>query len=200
MTTRAYCGIAPRTLNQRAPFACLRLGWVSNGIRMRVAKCWWLKWTASYICIMLKLRSPFFPWRPIRCHSWAQIGHCLISRLWQLSLEETLSFGTWDDQGSDPIISGISIVKYEFCCSRPIDCKPLHEDRGWAIKFAPNSDVITASVGRPDNMLKVSHTKSNFPLIEAPNKLFGGLCWHYRWPYVAVGCDRKLSFWMIQAK
>lgn len=84
--------------------------------------------------------------------------------------------------------------------SRPIDTKPIHEDGGLVVRFSPNNEYVFASCGRPDVTLKVFHAKSQVAQLEAPLKLFGGLCWHYRLPYVAAAHDRKLCFWKIHTK
>ncbi|XP_055904017.1 nucleoporin Nup37 [Eupeodes corollae] len=82
----------------------------------------------------------------------------------------------------------------------PADVKQIHEDGGRTVKFSPNSEVVYASIGRPDITLKVYTAKSTVPLIEASLKLFGGMSWHHRLPYVAAAYDRKLCFWKVQIK
>ncbi|XP_055390326.1 nucleoporin Nup37 [Condylostylus longicornis] len=83
---------------------------------------------------------------------------------------------------------------------RPADIKQIHEDGGRIVKISPNTDQVTASVGRPDITLKVLTAKSQIPLIESTLKLYGGLAWHSRLPYVAAAFDRKLCFWKVQTK
>lgn len=83
---------------------------------------------------------------------------------------------------------------------RPLETKSIHEDGGLCVRFSSNNENVTASVGRPDKMLKVMHLQSQVPQIEASLKLFGGLCWHYRLPYVSVATDRKLCFWKVSTK
>ncbi|XP_005178865.1 nucleoporin Nup37 [Musca domestica] len=84
-------------------------------------------------------------------------------------------------------------------CS-PSDVKQVHEDGGRCVRFAPNTEMVTASIGRPDITLKVFTAKSPVPLVEAGLKLYAGLCWHHRLPYVAAAYDRKLGFWKVQFK
>lgn len=76
----------------------------------------------------------------------------------------------------------------------------LHEDGGLAIKYSPNAERIVASIGRPDVTLTVSHLKSDLPLLVAQLKLFGGLSWHSRFPYVCCADDSKLCFWKVLVK
>ncbi|KAG4066524.1 hypothetical protein HA402_007160 [Bradysia odoriphaga] len=83
---------------------------------------------------------------------------------------------------------------------RSLETKSIHEDGGLCVRFSSNNENVTASVGRPDLTLKVMHLQSQIPQIEAQLKLFGGLCWHYRLPYVGVATDRKLCFWKVSTK
>lgn len=68
------------------------------------------------------------------------------------------------------------------------------------VRFCPQNEQILASLGRPSCTLKIVHAKSQIPQMEAAVKLFGGLDWHYRLPYVAAASDRKLEFWRIHTK
>lgn len=97
---------------------------------------------------------------------------------------------------------GTSRIFFTFL-SRAIETKTLHEDGGLAIKYAPNAQQIVASIGRPNVTLIVTHLKSDkneLPLLMGSLKLFGGLCWHSRLPYVCCADDNKLSFWKIFVK
>ncbi|KAH8267169.1 hypothetical protein KR026_001054 [Drosophila bipectinata] len=83
----------------------------------------------------------------------------------------------------------------------PADVKQVHEDGGRVVRFAPgSSEMVIASIGRPDLTLKVFAAKSTVPLIEASLKTFAGLAWHQRLPYVTAVSDRKLHFWKVQMK
>lgn len=98
-------------------------------------------------------------------------------------------------------LAGGEIVTWDLSrrpCS--IDVKQVHEDGGRCVRFSPNSEHVVASVGRPDITLKVFTSKSAVPLLEAPLKLYGGLAWHHRLPYIAAAYDRKLCFWKVQFK
>lgn len=76
----------------------------------------------------------------------------------------------------------------------------LHEDGGLVVKYSPNAEHIVASIGRPDITMVVSHLKSELPLLVAQLKLFGGLSWHGRLPYICGADDNKLCFWKILLK
>ncbi|EDW84783.1 uncharacterized protein Dwil_GK12951 [Drosophila willistoni] len=83
----------------------------------------------------------------------------------------------------------------------PIDVKQVHEDGGRVVRFAPgSSDLVVASIGRPDLTLKVFAAKSLVPLVEASLKTYAGLTWHQRLPYITAASDRKLHFWKVQIK
>lgn len=89
---------------------------------------------------------------------------------------------------------------FPFPYSRPADSKSVHEDGGSTVKYLPNSENIVASIGRPNVTLKVSHLKSEMPILVASLKLYGGLDWHSRLPYVCAANDTKLCFWKIHLK
>ncbi|KAH8305743.1 nucleoporin Nup37 [Drosophila kikkawai] len=83
----------------------------------------------------------------------------------------------------------------------PADVKQVHEDGGRSVRFAPgSSEMVLASIGRPDVTLKVFAAKSTMPLIEATLKTFGGMAWHQRLPYISAVSDRDLHFWKVQMK
>lgn len=68
------------------------------------------------------------------------------------------------------------------------------------VKYSPNNQDVVASIGRPNNTLKVTNVKSDLPHLVASLKLFGGLCWHSRLSYVCAADDEKLCFWKVQLK
>lgn len=82
----------------------------------------------------------------------------------------------------------------------PTDVKQVHEDGGFKLRFSPNSEHVIASVGRPEITLKVHTSNSNVPLIESSLKMFSGMTWHHRLPYVLVASDQSVHFWKIQSK
>ncbi|KAM7341847.1 nuclear pore complex protein Nup37 [Cochliomyia hominivorax] len=99
-------------------------------------------------------------------------------------------------------LAGGEIITWDLSrrpCS-PSDVRQVHEDGGRCVRISPTSEYVVASVGRPDITLKVYSTKTTVPLLEAPLKLYAGMCWHHRLPYVAAAYDRKLCFWKIQFK
>ncbi|XP_055530952.1 nucleoporin Nup37 [Wyeomyia smithii] len=125
------------------------------------------------------------------------------SKLAILSVESSknpLNYADWSLNNSALVVAlaGGELVFWDLKKpSRPIENKRIHEDCGHIVKFAPHSEAIVASVGRPRTTLKVIHAKNQIPQVEAKLLLYGGLCWHYQLPYVVAGQDKKLCFWEI---
>lgn len=92
------------------------------------------------------------------------------------------------------------IVSWDLRRPIPIDIKQVHEDGGQIVRIAPNAETVVASVGRPDVTVKVFTGKSRIPLVDAMLKLYSGLSWHHRLPYIGVATDRKLCLWKLQIK
>ncbi|XP_031640434.1 nucleoporin Nup37 [Contarinia nasturtii] len=89
------------------------------------------------------------------------------------------------------------------CPYRAMETKTLHEDGGLTIKYSPNAQQVVASVGRPAVTLVVAHIKSEkteLPILVASLKLYGGLSWHSRLPYICCADDSKLSIWKVYVK
>lgn len=77
---------------------------------------------------------------------------------------------------------------------------PLHLEGGQTIKFFPGAEHAIASIGRPDNRVKVTNLKSKQTVLTGKLQLVGGLSWHYKLPYVCAGNDRELWFWRANIK
>lgn len=65
------------------------------------------------------------------------------------------------------------------------------------MKFSLANEHLVASIGWPDNLLKVSNLKTKQVILCGKVKLVGGMTWHYKLPYVCAGSDRELCFWRI---
>ncbi|KAG7201050.1 hypothetical protein KM043_017599 [Ampulex compressa] len=81
--------------------------------------------------------------------------------------------------------------------SRPLESRTLHIEGGMVVRLSPANENLVASVGRPDNLLKVTNLKSKQVILCSRAKLIGSLTWHYNLPYVCAGSDRELSFWRV---
>ncbi|XP_066583643.1 nucleoporin Nup37 [Prorops nasuta] len=81
--------------------------------------------------------------------------------------------------------------------SQPLESFTLHIDGGKMVKFSPLQDNILASIGQPDNLLKVTNIKSKQVLLCGRMSLIGGLTWHQKLPFICTGNNRELNFWRI---
>lgn len=81
--------------------------------------------------------------------------------------------------------------------SRPLEYKTLYVEGGLFVKFSPASENLVATLGRPENTVKITNLKSKQPILSAKLKLPGGLSWHYKLPYICAGNDRELYFWRV---
>ena len=68
------------------------------------------------------------------------------------------------------------------------------------MKFAPSNENLIASIGRPDNLLKVINLKTKPVILCGQVRLFGGLTWHQGLQIVCAGSDRQLLFWRVNDK
>ncbi|XP_043593911.1 nucleoporin Nup37 [Bombus pyrosoma] len=81
--------------------------------------------------------------------------------------------------------------------SPPLESKPLHIEGGLIVKFFLGYENFVASIGRPDNLLKVTNIKTEQEIICGQVKLIGGITCHYKLPYVCATSDREIRFWKI---
>lgn len=72
---------------------------------------------------------------------------------------------------------------------------PAHVYNGVAVKFCPINENLIASIGRPQNKLKISCLKTQTNILEVPIQMYRGFSWHHNLPYFIVGQDRKLTIW-----
>ncbi|XP_053999095.1 nucleoporin Nup37 [Hylaeus anthracinus] len=81
--------------------------------------------------------------------------------------------------------------------SPPLELRPLHMEGGLTVKFSPAYEYFVASIGRPDNLLKVTNIRSEQEVICGQVKLIGGISWHYKLPYICATSDREIRFWKV---
>lgn len=84
--------------------------------------------------------------------------------------------------------------------SRPIEFRPLHPDGGRFLRYSHHREFLIATVGQPDNTLKVIHTNIKQPVIMSSLVLATSVSWVYRLPYVCVAVDRSICFWKVPTK
>ncbi|XP_076647960.1 nuclear pore complex protein Nup37 [Halictus rubicundus] len=83
--------------------------------------------------------------------------------------------------------------------SLPLDSNPPHIEGGLIVKFSPAYDHLVATIGKPDNLLKVRNLKSYQEILCGQVKLIGGISWHYKLPYICAASDREIRFWRVSA-
>jgi len=81
--------------------------------------------------------------------------------------------------------------------SVPTDKRSLHSEGCRIVRFSRQSDNLLASSGRPGYGLKVGHSKNSQALVNTSQKVVGGMSWHLRLPYLAVGNDREISLYKV---
>lgn len=81
--------------------------------------------------------------------------------------------------------------------SLPTLRRPVHNEGARSVRISRYNDSLIATSGRPQNSLKISHTKSHQVLISTQQPVVGGFSWHLRLPYLAVGNDREISFYKV---
>ena len=84
--------------------------------------------------------------------------------------------------------------------SRPIESRTLHIEGGLAVKFAIGNENIVATLGRPDNLIKVTNIRTKQVVLCGKVKLVGGITWHHKLPYLCAASDRELFFWRVNVK
>lgn len=82
----------------------------------------------------------------------------------------------------------------------PLESKPLHIEGGLIVKFSPAYEHFVVSIGRPDNLLKVTNIRTEQEVICGQVKLIGGATWHYKLPYVCATSDREVRFWKVTTR
>jgi len=81
--------------------------------------------------------------------------------------------------------------------SLPSVRRPVHNEGVSSVRISRYSDSLIATAGRPNNCVKISHTKSQQVLFSTQQPVVGGLSWHLRLPYLAVGNDREISLYKV---
>ncbi|CAH0560041.1 unnamed protein product [Brassicogethes aeneus] len=80
----------------------------------------------------------------------------------------------------------------------PVWTSVLFPENGGSIKFSPQAELLAAT-NSLEGTLKVVHVKSQATKLAANLTLPTNVSWHYRYPLVCVGDDRKLCFWKVSA-
>jgi nuclear pore complex protein Nup37 len=82
--------------------------------------------------------------------------------------------------------------------SLPTERRGLHGEGARLVRFSRGQDTLVASVGKPTACLKVSQARGGQTLLTTQKKIVGGgLSWHLRLPYLAVGNDREIDLYRL---
>ena len=82
--------------------------------------------------------------------------------------------------------------------SLPTERRSLHGEGARLIRFSRSQDTMAASIGKPAACLKVSQHRVGQNLLTTQKKIIGGgLSWHLRLPYLAVGNDREVDLYRL---
>jgi len=81
--------------------------------------------------------------------------------------------------------------------SLPTSRRTVHIEGARYASCSRHTDSLIATSGRPGNCLKVWHTKSSGGLVSNEMVVVGGLSWHVRLPYLAVGSDREVQLFRV---
>lgn len=84
--------------------------------------------------------------------------------------------------------------------SRPTESRNVHVEGGSSVKFSLSSENLVASIGRPDNLIKVTNLRTKQIVLCGKVQLVGGMTWHHKLPYLCAGSDRELLFWRVNVK
>jgi len=81
--------------------------------------------------------------------------------------------------------------------SLPTSRRHVHGEGARHTRCSRHTDSLVATAGRPGNCLKVWHSKSSGVLVSTELVVVGGLSWHLRLPYLAVGGDREVQLFKV---
>lgn len=103
----------------------------------------------------------------------------------------------WSEANSLNISSVVSSDLVTFDLSQPSQPQLSRTVHSEGARFVATSDCLVATAGKPGNCVKVSHAKSGVQLMSSEMVVVGGLSWHYKLPYLAVGGDREVQLFKI---
>jgi len=106
----------------------------------------------------------------------------------------------WCHSNSLLLSAAVSMDLVQFDLSRPSLAtmrRAVHSEGARYVRYSRANESLIATSGRPGNCLKVCHAKSSQALVSTQQPVVGGLSWHLRLPYLAVGSDRELALYKI---
>jgi len=82
--------------------------------------------------------------------------------------------------------------------SLPTERRSIHADGARTVSFSRSADSLVATIGKPGATLKVCQHRSRLVVVDNQKKIIGGgLSWHLRLPYLAVGNDREIDLYKL---
>ncbi|XP_022901719.1 nucleoporin Nup37 [Onthophagus taurus] len=118
------------------------------------------------------------------------------------SYTKSLSAAHWSPNDSQLLASlhmGELLLWDATRLSRPIQTKLIYTESGGDLKFNMSGEFL-AIVNKLENSIKVFHVQTQQERLNATLSSPTNITWHFRYPLICVGDDRKLNFWKIPGK
>ena len=103
----------------------------------------------------------------------------------------------WSEANSLHVSAVVASDLFTFDLSAPssaVMAKTVHSE---GARYVANTSDLVATAGKPGNCVKVWHGKSGVQLLSNETVVVGGLSWHFKLPYLAVGGDREVQLYRI---
>ena len=112
------------------------------------------------------------------------------------SLSPLLSID-WSEANSLHVTAVVSSELVMFDMSAPSQAVMSRTVHSEGARYVASTDMLVATGGRPGNCVKVWHSKSGVQLLSNEMVVIGGLSWHFKLPYLAVGGDREIHLYSV---
>ena len=112
------------------------------------------------------------------------------------SLSPLLSID-WSEANSLHVTAVVSSELVMFDMSSPSQAVMSRTVHSEGARYVASTDMLVATGGRPGNCVKVWHSKSGVQLLSNEMVVIGGLSWHFKLPYLAVGGDREIHLYRV---
>lgn len=103
----------------------------------------------------------------------------------------------WSEANSLQVSAVVSseLVMFDMSSpAQPLVSRTVHSD---GARYVAMADNLVATAGKPGNCVKVWHAKSGVQLLSNEMVVVGGLSWHHKYPYLAVGGDRETQIYKV---
>jgi len=92
------------------------------------------------------------------------------------------------------------VVVWDLSKMAPLARRHTKQDIIKSVKMSPVGEAAIATAGHPNYSVKISSVKNNHLTTVMSGAPVGGIAWHPRKPYLAVGHDQTLSVYHISSK